>query len=100
MARATFETYKTLLETIPDWATALVTPVKGGNGSRFAEKVDTPVAEHVPGATAVATPRQKAKRPARVEGPPPDPLPLNAAMVARLVAFVIERLFCSGSGGL
>ena len=91
MAPANFPEFKARFEQIPEWASPLPTPVKGDNGSRFATGVDVPVAEHVPGATAVAMPRQKAKRPARVEGPPPAPLPLDPEMVARLVAFVLER---------
>jgi hypothetical protein len=91
MAPASFPEFKARFEQIPEWASPLPTPVKGDNGSRFAAGVDVPVTEHVPGAMAVATPRQKARRPARVEGPPPAPLPLDPEMVARLVAFVIER---------
>jgi len=91
MAPASFPEFKALFEQIPEWASPLPTPVKGDNGPRFAAGVDVPVAEHVPGATAVAAPRQKAKRPARIEGPPPAPLPLDPEIVARLVAFVIER---------
>jgi hypothetical protein len=91
MAPASFPEFKARFEQIPEWASPLPTPVKGDNGPRFAAGVDVPVAEHVPGAMAVATPRQKAKRPARVEGPPPAPLPLDPEMVTRLVAFVLER---------
>ncbi|PWT84876.1 MAG: hypothetical protein C5B56_14885 [Proteobacteria bacterium] len=91
MTSPAFKAFQALLEQTPDWAAGLKTPVKGFEGPRFAEQVTTPVTEHVPGATAVAAPRAKAKRPARVEGPPPAPLPLDPEMVARLVAFMTER---------
>jgi len=91
MASPKFDEFKSIFEQPPAEAADQLIPVKGGEGPRFAEKVDAPVTEHVPGATAVAAPRAKAKRPARVEGPPPDPLPLDPEMVERVVAFAIER---------
>jgi hypothetical protein len=91
MAPASFPEFKARFEQTPEWASPLPTPVKGDNGPRFAAGVDVPVAEHVPGATTVATPRSKAKRRTVIAGPPPAPLPLVPEMVARLVAFVTER---------
>jgi alpha-glutamyl/putrescinyl thymine pyrophosphorylase clade 1 len=87
MAPASFHEFKVLFEQVPDWAAALVTPVKGGNGVRFAD-VDVPVT-HVPGVTLEATPRAKAKR--TLPAINAEPLPLEAEMVERLLAFAIER---------
>ena len=80
--------FKDLITRVPEWAAGLPVAAKVRNGPRFAE-VDVPV-EHVPGSQEAPPPKQKAKR-APISAKPATPLPLDPEMVARVVAFTIER---------
>jgi hypothetical protein len=89
-----FERFKVAFEQSPE-ALDLPTPAKGDNGPRFAA-VDTPV-QHVPGTLEPYVPKARAKRSAAAKGRPvapaklPEPLPIDAEALARLIAFAIER---------
>src|SRR5262249_39612351 len=88
MAPATFDEFKALYEQPAEMAPDLPTPMKGGKGPRFGAS-EAPV-EHVAGIDDVPPPRPKAQRKATPIGPA-TPLPLDPEMVARVVAFAIER---------
>jgi hypothetical protein len=64
MAPATFDEYKALLEQSPESAADLPIPIKGGDGPRFAEKVDAPVA-HVAGSDETPPPAKRKTAPAK-----------------------------------
>src|SRR6516225_10441029 len=89
MASATFDDFKARFEQPAEMAADLPTPVKGGNGPRFAEKVDAPVT-HLAGTDDVPAPKPKAQRKASLQTSA-KPLQFDPEMVARVVAFAIER---------
>jgi hypothetical protein len=93
MTRATFDDFKKLVEQATTWSADLPTPAKGGNGPRFADDVDA-VVEHIPGAFEAprlpARAKAKTARRAAAVGPV-EALPLDSEMVARVVAWTVER---------
>jgi len=100
MASATFDDFKARFEQPAEMAADLPTPVKGGNGPRFAEKVDAPVT-HLAGTDEAPPPRPKAQHKAktspgyhRLDPVAPDIASAHAQDFVRLeefVAFVRER---------
>ena len=82
--------FKALFEQPAEMAADLPTPMKGSNGPRFAEKIDTPVTVHVAGSDEAPPPKPKAQRKATPIGPA-TPLPLDPEMVERFVAYMRER---------
>jgi hypothetical protein len=79
-----------LVEQAPEWANDQPMATKAHNGPRFATEVDTsPV--HVPSPEMAQRPQPKAKTTKRRSTVPADPLPLDAEMAVRVVAFAIER---------
>jgi hypothetical protein len=104
MAPTTFDEFKRLLEQRAEWIADLPTPVKGGNGPRFAERVDLPVT-HMAGFTDADPPRRKAKAKAKpiltIVTPLTDVPSLAFTLaearldstdpIARMVAWAVER---------
>jgi hypothetical protein len=88
MAPTTFDKFKALYEQPAEMAPDLPTPMKGGNGPRFG--ANEALVTHVAGTDEVPPPRPKAQRKATPIGPA-TPLPLDPEMVARVVAFAVER---------
>jgi hypothetical protein len=85
--------FKCLIEQLPEWATGLPVAAKVRNGPRFAE-VDVPVTEHIPGAVeATRLPARAKAKTAKRAAPvgPVEALPLDSEMVARVIAWAIER---------
>jgi hypothetical protein len=99
-----FETFKQIFEQATEWSPDLPTPVKGGNGPRFAAGVDLPV-QHDVGFTLPLPARRKVKArksPAVIVAAEPTEVPplgftLAEARLdspnpaARFVAFAVER---------
>jgi hypothetical protein len=82
------EEFKHLIEQLPAWADGLPIAAKVRNGPRWAD-VEQPIV-HVPGSAVTQRPAaRKAKR--KVSVGSAEPLPLDADMVARVVAWAIER---------
>jgi hypothetical protein len=79
-----------LTEQAPDWAVDQPMATKAHNGPRFATEVDTP-SIHVPSPETAPRRQPKAKSVERRSTVTMDPLPLDADMAARVIAWVIER---------
>jgi hypothetical protein len=87
-----FERFKAAYERSFEQAPDLPTPAKAGNGPRFAS-VAAPV-QHVAGTLETFVPKDRAKKAARTKNRfagLAEPLPLDPDMVARLLAYLVER---------
>jgi hypothetical protein len=88
----TFEEFKRIFEMRTEWSPDLPTPIKGGEGPRFALEINVPVTEHIASAPLDYQPRSKANTAARPTiRVAAEPLPINAEAFKRLATFAIDR---------